>query len=204
MLWWRFGYRHHHRTSLRPLRSRVTARDLVVLVVATCTIACSTACETSSATSSTDIAHIDSGATNGVALTPARVVDVIDGDTIELRINKRNEMVRLIGIDTPETVHPTKPVECYGPEASAYLSALLPKGTEVRVSRDVEARDYYDRLLLYVHRASDDMFVNQHMVETGHARAYPFAPNTTFASAFATLSNNARASEIGLWGTCPR
>lgn len=137
-------------------------------------------------------------------LTTARVVDVVDGDTVVLRINKRTETVRLIGIDTPETVHPTKPVECFGPEASAYLDSLLPQGTEVHISRDVEARDYYDRLLLYVFRQSDGLFVNQHMVETGHAVAYPFKPNTTFAQTFAAISHNARVAKVGLWGTCPR
>jgi len=129
---------------------------------------------------------------------------VIDGDTIEIRINKRSEVVRLIGIDTPETVHPTKPVECYGPEASAYLSTLLPEGTDVHVVRDQEGRDYYGRLLLYVFRASDNLFVNQHMVETGHAVPYPFEPNTAYARTFAASGHTARASNLGLWGTCPR
>jgi micrococcal nuclease len=109
---------------------------------------------------------------------------VIDGDTIEIRINKRSEVVRLIGIDTPETV--------------------LPEGTDVHVVRDQEGRDYYGRLLLYVFRASDNLFVNQHMVETGHAVPYPFEPNTAYARTFAASGHTARASNLGLWGTCPR
>ena len=129
---------------------------------------------------------------------------VVDGDTVVVRLKKSTETVRLIGIDTPETVHPTKPVECFGPEASAYLSQLLPKGTEVRVVRDVEARDYYNRLLLYIFRASDDLFVNQHMIETGHATPYPYPPNTTYAKQFAAIGHSARGANVGLWGVCPR
>ncbi len=177
------------------------------LTAIACIVAISATC--SSRADSGDVAPIQVNNSGGNStavseLTIARVVDVVDGDTVVLRINNHNETVRLIGIDTPETVHPTKPVECFGPEASAYLGSLLPEGTAVRVSRDVEARDYYDRLLLYLFRESDDLFVNQHMVETGHAIAYPFEPNTTFARTFATLSNNARVAKVGLWGTCPR
>jgi micrococcal nuclease len=80
----------------------------------------------------------------------ATVVTVIDGDTLDVRIAGRRERVRLIGIDTPETVHPTKPVECFGPEASARAAELLPVGSVVLLRRDVEARDRYDRLLAYV------------------------------------------------------
>ena len=72
----------------------------------------------------------------------------------------RDERVRLIGIDTPETVDPRKPVQCFGKEASDHTKALLPAGTAVRLERDAEARDRYDRLLAYVYRASDGLFVN--------------------------------------------
>ena len=95
----------------------------------------------------------------------ATVVRVVDGDTIDLRFGGTTERVRLIGIDTPETVKPNTPVQCYGPEASAHTKALLPKGTAVTVERDLEPRDTYGRLLLYVHRAADQLFVNLDLVK---------------------------------------
>lgn len=129
---------------------------------------------------------------------------VVDGDTIEIQLSGKRETVRLIGIDTPETVHPSKPVECFGPEASAYLKSLLPEGTEINVVRDVEARDYYGRLLLYVYRIDDNMFVNRHLVETGHATPLPFAPNTHFSPEFARAAERAHSDKVGLWGACSR
>src|SRR6476469_2975663 len=77
----------------------------------------------------------------------ATVTRVVDGDTIVVRIGGRDENVRVLGIDTPETHKPDTPVECYGPEASNRLVALLPAGTVVRLVRDVESRDRYGRLL---------------------------------------------------------
>ena len=84
----------------------------------------------------------------------ATVTDVVDGDTIDVAIGGRDERVRLIGIDTPETKKPDSPIECFGPEASAFTSDLLPAGTEVRIERDIVGRDDYGRLLGYVHRTS--------------------------------------------------
>ncbi len=92
---------------------------------------------------------------------------VVDGDTIDVHIAGRTERVRLIGIDTPETKKPNTPVECYGPEASAYTTALLPVGTTVRIERDVVGRDDYGRLLGYVHRLDDGLFVNLDIIEQG-------------------------------------
>ncbi len=86
----------------------------------------------------------------------ATVTDVIDGDTIDVEIGGRTERVRLIGIDTPETKKPNSPIECYGPEASAFTASLLPVGTEVRIERDVVGRDDYGRLLGYVHLVDAD------------------------------------------------
>src|SRR5688572_15199922 len=100
----------------------------------------------------------------------ATVREVVDGDTIDVAIGGRDERVRLIGIDTPETKKPDSPIECYGPEASAYTSDLLPAGTEVRIERDIVGRDDYGRLLGYVHRTSDGLFVNLAIVEAGFAQ----------------------------------
>ncbi|NCV47777.1 MAG: nuclease, partial [Actinobacteria bacterium] len=78
------------------------------------------------------------------------VIDTIDGDTLRADIAGVRETIRLIGVDTPETKHPTKRAQCYGPEATQFLAALLPPGTRVRIERDAEARDPYGRLLLYL------------------------------------------------------
>jgi micrococcal nuclease len=101
----------------------------------------------------------------------ATVVRVIDGDTIVVHIGERDENTRLLGIDTPETHKPNTPVECFGPEASDRMAALLPPGTVVRLVRDVEARDRYGRLLAYVYRDGDGLFVDRTMVDEA-TRAY--------------------------------
>lgn len=130
----------------------------------------------------------------------ATVKKVIDGDTIEIRIGKSNETVRLVGIDTPETVHPNKPIECFGPEASARTKELLPHGTKVRVERDVEARDHFGRLLLYVYLG--DQMVNELLLREGFARTLAIEPNTSHAARFEHISAEARTANVGLWASC--
>jgi micrococcal nuclease len=134
----------------------------------------------------------------------ATVLSVVDGDTLTVRIAGRTETVRLIGIDTPETVHPTKPVECFGPEASARTKELLPKGTRITVVRDAEARDRYGRLLLYVTRVSDGLFVNLDMIEGGFALPLSIEPNTVHERDFAEAAHRASTARLGLWGACDR
>jgi micrococcal nuclease len=111
-------------------------------------------------------------------------------------------MVRLIGIDTPETVKPNSPVECFGPEASTYAEFLLPAGTELRLERDAEARDDYDRLLAYVYRASDGLFVNLDIVAQGYASVLTFPPNVAHSAEFVAAARDAEAASRGLWSTC--
>lgn len=131
-----------------------------------------------------------------------RVVDIVDGDTLDIRIDGRVERVRLIGIDTPETKKPGTPVECFGPEATARLAALLPPGIEVVVERDIEPRDDFGRLLLYVFRFDDSLFVNADLLRQGFARPLDIAPNTTYADEFRRLSGVAESEKIGLWEAC--
>ena len=131
-----------------------------------------------------------------------RIVKVIDGDTVDVSMSGRTERVRLIGIDTPETKKPNTPIQCFGPEASKHINELLPVDTPVLVQRDVEARDPYGRLLGYVYRTSDNLFVNQDLIINGFARPLSIAPNTAFASEFATLAQTAQNSKIGWWGEC--
>ncbi len=130
------------------------------------------------------------------------VADVIDGDTVDLTIAGHLQRVRLIGIDTPETKHPDKPVECFGPEATRFTESLLADGTEVRIERDAEARDSYHRLLVYLFRISDNSFVNLQIVQQGFARVLTIEPNTTYMGEFVTAARNARVNNRGLWKEC--
>ena len=130
------------------------------------------------------------------------VVSVSDGDTFTVKVEGRKERVRLIGVDTPETVHPTKGVQCYGPEASDFTKHTLAVGTNVRLVRDVEARDRYGRLLAYVYLADSNVFYNLELVRLGYARPYPFPPNTTHQADFAAAAWEAQGNASGLWGAC--
>jgi micrococcal nuclease len=132
----------------------------------------------------------------------ATVVRVVDGDTVVLHVGGRDETVRLLGIDTPETVKPGAPVECYGPEASAHLKELLPHDTAVRVERDVEVRDRFGRLLLYLFRVGDGAFVNQLQVSGGYARPLHIGPNRARAPAIDEAAGTARRQHRGLWEAC--
>jgi micrococcal nuclease len=130
------------------------------------------------------------------------VVRVVDGDTIVVDIGGAEQPVRLIGIDTPESVARDRPVECFGAEASDRLAALLPPGTGVRLTRDVEPRDVYDRLLAYVHRTTDGLFVNAAQVADGFAEAKDYPPNTTYRDDFEHAERAARQAGLGLWSAC--
>lgn len=132
----------------------------------------------------------------------AVVTHSVDGDTIEVRIGDLIERVRLIGIDTPESVARDRPVECFGVEAKVRMTELLPVGTEIRLERDVEARDKYGRLLAYVFRASDGTHINLLLVQEGFAEARAFEPNTTRQSELDQAENEARAAGRGLWPAC--
>lgn len=142
-----------------------------------------------------------SGSGVGPVVTNARVARVTDGDTIHVERNGHDETIRLIGIDTPETKKPNHPVECFGPEASARLTALLPVGTAVRLERDAEARDTYDRTLAYVYR-DDGLFVNLAMVADGYAGTLAIAPNVAHAPELGDAARAARGQGTGLWGAC--
>jgi len=130
------------------------------------------------------------------------VTHLVDGDTLDVRVGARTERIRLIGVDTPESVAPNRPVQCYGAEASTYLATLVPEGTEVRLERDAVARDQYDRLLAYVYRVEDDLLVNLAMVEQGFADAVTYGDNEALYATLAAAEAEARAAGRGLWGVC--
>jgi micrococcal nuclease len=143
-------------------------------------------------------AHDAATATDG----KATVVRVVDGDTIVVRLAGHDENVRILGIDTPETHKPNTPVECFGPEASQRMAALLPPGTAVRLVRDVEPRDRYGRLLAYVYRDQDGLFVDLTMVQEGYAGTLAIAPNLAHKSELDAAVTGAQVAHRGLWQAC--
>ena len=130
----------------------------------------------------------------------ALVTRVVDGDTIEVRFGGREEDVRYIGVDTPETVAPDEPVQCFGPRASSFNHRLV-EGKTVRLVFDAERRDVYGRLLAYVYLGW--RLVNAALVRGGFARTLTIAPNDRFAALFARLEQAAGRAGRGLWGACP-
>jgi micrococcal nuclease len=131
----------------------------------------------------------------------AEVLRVVDGDTIRVRLGGRTERVRYIGIDTPESVKPGTPVQCFAKRASAANAALV-AGRSVRLVGDVEQRDRYGRLLAYVYREPDGAFVNAQLVRDGYARTLTIAPNVAHARELADLARAARRARRGLWNAC--
>ncbi|MEM8904423.1 MAG: thermonuclease family protein [Actinomycetota bacterium] len=130
------------------------------------------------------------------------VVQVLDGDTADIEIQGVVERVRFIGIDTPEPIGGRREAECFGDEASELTRRLLPEGTLVRLERDVEPRDVFDRLLAYVFRVDDDLFVNLHLAETGYADQLVIEPNSAYAGPIGRAVGAAREQDLGLWGAC--
>jgi micrococcal nuclease len=130
-----------------------------------------------------------------------RVTKIVDGDTIHVQVGGRREKVRYIGVDTPETHKPGSPVQCYGRSASAF-NARLVAGRRVELRTDAETRDRYGRLLAYVYRRPDGLFVNAELVRRGFATILTIPPNVAHAAEFLRLQRAARAAGRGLWGAC--
>jgi micrococcal nuclease len=129
----------------------------------------------------------------------ARVVRVVDGDTVVASVDGHDEYVRYIGVDTPETVKPDTPVQCFGPKASDENHRLV-EGRTVKLVFDAEQRDDYGRLLAYVYEGS--RFVNAELVRSGYARTLAISPNTSHAAEFDRLATRAARAGRGLWGEC--
>jgi len=123
----------------------------------------------------------------------AFVTRVVDGDTI---VVDNDYHVRYIGINTPETRHPKRPVEYFGKEASWFNKNLV-MGKEVTLEYDVQKFDRYGRLLAYVH--AGDIFVNAKLVEEGYAHVFTMPPNVKYANLFLGLQRKARTARKGLW-----
>lgn len=132
------------------------------------------------------------------------VTDVVDGDTLKISMNGSVETLRLIGIDTPETVDPRKPVQCFGKEASNKAKELL-IGKKVRIEKDSSQgeRDKYDRLLAYIYR-EDGLFFNKQMIEQGYAHEYTYDSAYKYQAEFKAAQKAAQTAQAGLWSpnTC--
>jgi len=159
----------------------------------------------------------DAGDAGAPAVERGTVVRAVDGDTLEVRLDggEGTEDVRLIGVDTPETVKPGEPVQCFGPQASAFEHRVA-EGRRVRLAVGVESRDVYGRLLAYVYllptaQVSDnpkrpaqrERFLNAELLRRGLARTLAIAPNIRFAERFEALERAAARDGRGLWGHCP-
>ncbi len=125
------------------------------------------------------------------------VTRIVDGDT--LHVAHGEERVRLIGIDTPEV---SGGDECFGAQATAHAAELVPVGTEVVLRLDVEERDRYGRLLAYVWRSADGLFLNDAMVRDGYASVYTVPPNVAHQDLFLAAEREAREGGRGLWSAC--
>jgi micrococcal nuclease len=133
------------------------------------------------------------------ASAPYRVVEVFDGDTIVVARGGTRDTIRLLGVDTPETHHPTKPVQCYGPEASDYTTRRL-SGQLVRLEDDVETHDIYGRHLAYVYL--DGARFDDELLEKGYARLLVIEPNHAHARQMLDEELRAKRDRRGLWRAC--
>ena len=126
---------------------------------------------------------------------------VVDGDTVEVRVGGELLDIRLIGIDAPETVHPTEPVECFGPEASSFTERRL-EGARVGLEFDVERLDPFGRTLAYVWVGR--RLFNEDIVRQGYAIVTTFPPNVAHVERFVEAERKAKRDGLGLWGACLR
>ena len=182
--------RRVHAVAARRTVGRVSARRLIVVVLLVAAAAAGAG------------GVFDSpGETQQRSGDVGRVVKVVDGDTIHVQIGATREKVRYIGVDTPETRHPAKGVQCYGREASQFNAELV-GGEQVRLERDVQERDRYGRLLAYVYRARDGLFVNAELAHRGYAQALTIPPDVRHADRFTALARDAREQGRGLWAAC--
>ncbi len=131
-----------------------------------------------------------------------QVVSVLDGDTFKAQIGKHLITVRMLGIDTPETVDPRKPAQCYGPEASNESKRLLVgHSVRMKLNPNREERDRYNRYLAYVY-LSDGTFMNEYLIENGFAREYTFGTPYVYQTEFRQIEKAAKEAKVRLCKIC--
>lgn len=142
-----------------------------------------------------------SSAVLGAESEEVMVLKVVDGDTFSIAGGER---VRMIGIDTPETVDPRRAVGCFGKEASNETKKLI-EGKNVFLSKDVSDKDSFGRLLRYVYLKNENnqlIFINEYLVRNGYARVATFPPDVKFQELFLQAEKEAREERVGLWEKC--
>ncbi|WP_277959562.1 thermonuclease family protein [Frigoribacterium faeni] len=192
----------------RPSRRRLTPRRLlgvlVVLVAGAVLVAFPRLLGDGSAGGGPGGAGAVPVPTSVPAAAVEAVVDrVVDGDTVVVLVAGERERIRLIGVDTPETVKPDAPVDCFGPEASAFTTAALPEGATVWLEDDASQgdADRYDRLLRYVW-SPDGTMLNERLVAEGYGREDTYDDAYRYRDRFVAAEASAEASRVGLWGAC--
>ena len=130
----------------------------------------------------------------------ATVTRVVDGDTAHVSYHGRDVTVRFIGVDTPETVAPGQPIECYGPQASAFTTQAL-SGVRIRLEFDVDRIDPYGRTLAYLWMPDGSMF-NETLVRDGYATVATYPPDTRYVQRFQAAQRDAQDANRGLWAAC--
>lgn len=173
---------------------------LSLAVAALVLVGCVSTTTTETVTSPVPVRVSSSLAPQGSARHVAVVTRVVDGDTAHVRYRGRDVTVRFIGVDTPETVAPGQPIECYGPEASAFTTRRL-SGRRVRLEFDADRIDVYGRTLAYLWMPDGSMF-NETLVRRGYATVATYPPDTRYVGRFEAAERAAKAAERGLWGAC--
>ncbi|MEZ4521766.1 MAG: thermonuclease family protein [Thermomicrobiales bacterium] len=169
------------------------ARAVGTLLLAVVAISCDVERETSLQSTDSDDAFKE-----------AQVVRTVDGDTIIVRVDGKEERLRYIGIDAPESVTPDQPVECFGRESSDANARIVDDGP-VFLEADAEDRDRYGRLLRYVYVPAEDgsmTMVNRYLVEQGYAEAGSYPPNVRHQDELFAAESDAIEANRGLWGSC--
>ncbi len=140
----------------------------------------------------------------GVEGQTAQVVKIVDGDTITVLIGNQEYTVRYIGINTPETKDPRRPVECFGKEASNKNKELL-EGKQVILQKDISETDKFGRLLRYIFLPLEDgqiLFVNDYLVREGYATSSSYPPDIKYQERFQVAEKAAQQNQVGLWKSC--
>lgn len=181
------------------MRDKWRAAVLVAVISSSCTASSDTSPPAGTTSPAVEAATTTPSTDPGQGRTNALVTSVIDGDTIEVRFRGRPLTVRLIGIDTPESVAPGEPVQCYALEASAYTTERL-DGERVRLEFDAERTDPFGRTLAYAW-LGDELF-NETLVREGYAFVTTFPPNVRYVDRFRAAQRGARSADRGVWGRC--
>jgi micrococcal nuclease len=131
---------------------------------------------------------------------PYQVTNVLDGDTFEVKVDQKLVTIRMLGIDTPETVDPRKPVQCFGKEASDNTKKMLEgQAVIIKIDKTQSILDKYGRVLAYVY-GKDGSFINEYLLKEGYAHEYTYGKPYQLKKEFKKLEKEASKNKKGLWG----